>query len=183
MSSLNRVADTVYALKFLKLLTDDWEVQPAYKLGIIDKNGKRLKTPRTTEEKEAYTIFDRLIFNIKRLLPNGKFASYASALFLIREHTNMSHQELIDLFESVVEPTHEITEHFFVKDETLMPGKYKLKESVYLPDIDHIARAGTLISADTFMEAVDYIGEVPIFKVRHVPTNKSVYISPEDITR
>ncbi|MEK9769694.1 MAG: hypothetical protein VW683_12290, partial [Betaproteobacteria bacterium] len=75
MGLLLRGADTVYALRFLRLLTMPWEKTAAFKVGVIDENGNRIKKPETSEEKEAYTVFHRLVFNIRRLLakiPLGK---------------------------------------------------------------------------------------------------------------
>ena len=63
---LLRGADFFYAIRFLRLLTTKWEKTNAYKLGIVDKNGKVLKKPETSEEKGAYNVFHKLVYNIKR---------------------------------------------------------------------------------------------------------------------
>lgn len=82
--------DLILIYQFLKRLTTPFDKTEAFKLGLIDKNGKRIRSPETSEEEKAYGYFDRLVFNIKKLieqLPGGKsrLASYAAALFLIRE--------------------------------------------------------------------------------------------------
>ena len=105
MSILSRAADLGYAFRFLKLLTTPWNKLKAYELGIVDEKGKNLKKAKelkTPEEKSAYTIFHRLVFNIKRLLgkvPGGKstLASYAAALYLIKEHTGMSEEKIEEI--------------------------------------------------------------------------------------
>ena len=64
-------------------------------MGIIDENGKQLIKSRdfkTSKEKEAYSKFHMLVFNLKKLMekvPLGKttIARYAGALWLIKEHT------------------------------------------------------------------------------------------------
>jgi hypothetical protein len=69
----------------------EWE---AYKLGIIDERGnvlKKRKELRRQEEVRAFGVFDILVLNLKKLLeklPAGqtRLASYAAALWLIREH-------------------------------------------------------------------------------------------------
>ena len=77
---MGRAIDLFVTYRFLKILTTPFDKQDAYKLGIIDKDGNRvmgkpikgikvskpdpLKTP---EEKAAYTILHKLIFNIKKL--------------------------------------------------------------------------------------------------------------------
>ena len=88
MGVVSRTADLFYAFRFLKLLVTPWNKTGAYEQGIIDENGKNLKKAKeltTGQEKEVYTVFHRLVFNLKRLLmkvPFGKsrLASYAAAL-------------------------------------------------------------------------------------------------------
>ena len=83
-----------FIYKFLRILTTPWEKSEAFKLGIVDDNGKILKKKRalkTSEEKEAYTMMHRLVWKLKRLMekvPFGKsrLASYAAALWLIKEN-------------------------------------------------------------------------------------------------
>src|SRR6056300_208700 len=98
MSIITRGADLVYTFRFLRLLTTPFEKTKAFELGIIDKDGKRDKKGvpyiDTPEKKSAYTAFHRIVFNIKKLLakaPGGssKIASYAAALFLIKENYNV----------------------------------------------------------------------------------------------
>ena len=86
------VADTYMIYQVLKRLTTPFDETKAFELGIIDKNGKLLKKPKTSEDKNAYNYFDRFIFNLKRLLHRvglkSKFANYAAALFLLKEERN-----------------------------------------------------------------------------------------------
>lgn len=98
MALTNRLMDTVYAYNFLKILTTDWKDFPAYKLGIIDDNGTIIKPYRklsTAEEKSAYTMFDRLVWNLKKFiskLPGGKtkVGSYAAAFAFLKEELDKS---------------------------------------------------------------------------------------------
>ena len=86
--------DAFITFRFLKLLVTPFNKTEAFRLGIIDQRGKVLrkyKTLERTEERQAYTILHRLVFNVKKLIekvPGGKsrLASYAAALFLIKEH-------------------------------------------------------------------------------------------------
>jgi hypothetical protein len=84
------VVDIFMVYQFLKRLTTPFNQTDAYKLGLIDAEGKRIKKAETSEERKAVGYFDRLVFNLKRLLgkvPGGKtqLASYAAALLLLRE--------------------------------------------------------------------------------------------------
>ena len=96
------VIDTYITYKIISTLVKPWKEQDAYKLGIIDDKGKVLrkaKTLKTTEEKNAYTILIRFVFNLKRLLnqvPGGrsKFASYAAAaVLLLKEEDNLNEED------------------------------------------------------------------------------------------
>ena len=86
------VADTYLIYQVLKRLTTPFDETKAFELGLIDKDGKLLKKAKTKDEKNAYTYFDRFIFNLKRLLHRvglkSKFASYGAALFLLKEDRN-----------------------------------------------------------------------------------------------
>ena len=105
----SRAFDTFVTYKIISQLVSDWEDMPAFEHGIIDKKGKLLRkhsSLKTTEEKESYTLFTRLIFNLKRLiqkLPGGssKLASYAAGLFLIKEEIDV--ERLLNEGESYVE--------------------------------------------------------------------------------
>ena len=102
------VANLIFTYSFLKRLVTPFNETDAYKLGIIDERGKKIKSPKTTEELNSYSTFERLVFNIKKIierLPGGKskLASYAAALFLIKEHDNTkehySEKELVEALE------------------------------------------------------------------------------------
>lgn len=107
---MSSTVDLIFIYQFLKRLTTPFEKTEAYKLGIIDKKGKKIKDPETKEEEDSFGYFDRLVFNIKKLIegmPGGrsKLASYAAALFLIREGIDReySQQELIEGIEDAME--------------------------------------------------------------------------------
>jgi hypothetical protein len=113
-----RIIDTLIVFRILKLLTTPWEKQAAYKLGFIDKAGRRIKSiqdpddskkvianmPKTKEEKSSLTPLTRLVFNLKRIInkvPFGKtaFASYAVALALLKEETELDEDQMNELCE------------------------------------------------------------------------------------
>ena len=91
---MSRIVDNLIAYKVLKMLVTNFEDTEAFKLGIIDKNGKNLRksnTLQTSEERDAYTYLNRLVFNMKKILnrlPGGesKLKSLVAALFLVKEY-------------------------------------------------------------------------------------------------
>tara|TARA_R110000851_G_scaffold329701_1_gene501852 strand:- start:912 stop:1463 length:552 start_codon:yes stop_codon:yes gene_type:complete len=94
------IVDLFLVFQFIKRLSTPFSEWKAYKLGIIDENGKQLikRTKFTTrDQKDAFGIFDIMIMKLKRLLekvPGGKsrIGSYAAALYLIKEHDEIVNQ-------------------------------------------------------------------------------------------
>jgi len=195
VSILSRAADLGYAFRFLKLLTTPWEKLEAYKLGIVDKRGRNLKKAKelkTSEEKSAYTIFHRLVFNVKRLLqliPGGKtkIASYAAALFLIKEHTGMSEEKIEEIITKALDGNLEddITEsQWFIKNDRLNPGVYCLtKDVVSMNTGEAIAKKNSKVRVLEHTEPYSSFLGNNIYKVQHVLTKQELYISNEDIKR
>ena len=105
----SRAFDTFVTYRIISTLVTPWKEQAAFEHGIIDEKGKLLRksnTLKTSDEKKAYTLFHRLVFNLKRLiqkLPGGKsrLASYAAGLFLIKEEVDV--ERLLNEGESYVE--------------------------------------------------------------------------------
>ena len=95
MGVIKTIGNIYFVYQFLKKLVTPFKKTKAFELGIVDEKGKILKRRRdleTDDEKEAYTLSDTLIWNLKKLIgkiPGGKtrIASYAAALFLIKEQS------------------------------------------------------------------------------------------------
>lgn len=99
MSIASAAGNIYFVYQFLTKLVKPFNETDAFKLGIIDDKGKVLKKRsklKSKEEKDAYTLTDTMIFNLKKLLakvPGGrtKFASFAAALFLLKEDLQYRH--------------------------------------------------------------------------------------------
>jgi uncharacterized protein YxeA len=92
---LNSITDLYLTYTFLRKLTSSYDTWKAYKLGVIDKNGKILikKEDRDAWQKESLSNFDTMILNLRKILakmPGGSstFARYSAALFLLKESEN-----------------------------------------------------------------------------------------------
>jgi hypothetical protein len=125
--------DNLIAMRILYKLVTPFVDSDAYKLGIIDEKGKLLKKPSeftTSEEKDAYDMLDRLVFNLKRLLsklPGGdnKLKNLAAAYFLVKEHYDNEEvsddmlQEQLETFSNVwlVEETLEVMKFLELMEE------------------------------------------------------------------
>jgi len=77
MGIISRAADLYYTYKFLKTLVTDWEDMEAYKLGVIDDNGKFLLKGKqlSQDQKDSFTVFHRLVFNLKRIMQKVPFVN------------------------------------------------------------------------------------------------------------
>jgi len=92
------VMDLFMVYQFVKRLTTPWNETEAFKLGLIDEKGKKLKKAETTEEKKAIGYYDRLVYNLKRLLEkipgtSSRLSSFAAAAFLMKEHNEKEYTE------------------------------------------------------------------------------------------
>jgi len=193
MSLLSRGADTLYTFRFLKILVTKWTNMDAFKLGLIDENGKKIKKAQTPEEKTAYSMFHRLVFNIKRLLekvPFGKtkLASFATALFLIKEETGMSAagiEKLISKLDNVDTDIDLQESSWFINESgELLPGNYKLLKDVpFVATGEEYALKDSYIYVNENTASIDNIHGIPIFKVKHKLTNQFVVITTKDIIR
>lgn len=101
---MGRFVDSLITYRILQLLTTPFVNTPAYKLGIIDKNGKELKSMNqlnSVDERDAYTLLHRLVYRIKKIIEkipieNKRLLSLAAAYSLIRENYDKQ-QEPVDL--------------------------------------------------------------------------------------
>ena len=197
MAIVQRAVDIYYTFRFLRQLVTPWTETKAYQLGLIDENGKVVRKAVTPEEKDAYTLFFRLVYNIKRLLnkvPFGKtkLASYVAALWLIKENTKMSETAVFEGFKAYLdqeglELDNTLTESklWMTKDNNLLPGKYKLSEHVVSPVTGEIvAFKGSVILVNEASAVPQAMFEgINIYSVYHPSTKQKIYISLEDIYR
>ena len=193
MGLLKKAADTVYAFRFIRMLVLDWKDWDAYKMGIIDENGKRDKSVKidNLEKSSTWTPFIRLCANIKRLLskvPGGgsRLGSFAAALFLIKEKTGMTDKELKQICEKIgIEPLdflNENSEWFVLEDKQLSHGVYRLRDSKVLNStIEEMCNAKDQIRILEDCYPVGDVFGVDIYEATHMRTNQKVYVTIREI--
>ena len=199
---MGRAVDLFVTYRFLKLLTTPFNKTDAFKFGIIDKDGNRIKNEdgsvevlRTPDEKGAYTILHKLIFNIKKLFAKvpglrTKVGTYAAALFLLKD-TFKEHVEDPDVFEKefmkyLKEQGYElddsISEEVIGFGEILPKGKYVLVNDILNKEEEELsAKKGDEVVAYDDEAPIDTVLGVEIFPVVHVKTQEKIYVSLEDI--
>ena len=89
---MSRALDAVVGIRLLKLLSTPIQKSKAFQLGIIDADGKKLKNPSTTNERNAYTLLNRFVFKVQKSLTRSsdmnarRLLSFAAAMALLREY-------------------------------------------------------------------------------------------------
>ena len=192
--------DAFITFRFLKLLVTPFNKTEAFRLGIIDERGKVLrkyKTLERTEERQAYTILHRLVFNVKKLIekvPGGKsrLASYAAALFLIKEHVReyqdsdgqLLEKELYKYLKDndlIEEDDGEIKEEITFADK-LLKGQYKLIQDVGVDEDDKvIGKKGDIVNVYSDQAPQDTVMGQDVFEVIHDKTKDVLLVTIEDI--
>ncbi len=201
---MGRAIDLFVTYRFLKLLTTPFEKQDAFKLGIIDKDGNRIKKPNSTlpavdlataELKNSYTILHKLVFNIKKIFSKvpglrTKVGTYAAALFLLKDtfkesvdDPDMFEKEFINyLKENNIVLDDEISEEVIGFGEVLPKGNYVLVQDILNKEEEELsAKKGDKVIAFADEAPVDTVLGVDIFPVVHVKTQEKIYVSLEDI--
>ena len=190
----NRAVDLFVTYRFLKLLVTPFEKQEAYKLGIIDKKGKNLiksKDLETEEQRQAYTLLHRLVFNCKKImskipLVRTQIGTYAAALFLLKENYNIKgiDERTVTRYlmeNDLIDFSNTISEEVIGIGNMLPMGEYKLKDMVTADDDEVDAQKGDVVVALEDTPPTDRVLGVDIFPVIHQKSNKKIYVSLEDI--
>ena len=205
---MGRAIDLFVTYRFIKLLVTPFDKTEAYKLGIIDAQGNRVMPPpingirqtkpeplRTTEEKNAYTILHKLVFNIKKIFDKvpglrTRLGTYAAALFLLKDTFKESVDDP-DVFERefmkyLKEQGYEIDDTIMEEvvgfGEVLPKGEYTLVNDILNNEEEELtARAGDKVIAYDDEPPVDTVLGVEIFPIIHVKTQEKIYVSLEDI--
>ena len=204
---MGRAIDLFVTYRFIKLLVTPFNKSPAFKLGIIDKDGNRTKEEvegrlhpqptqlKTAEQKAAYTVLHKLVFNIKKIFGKvpglrTKLGTYAAALYLLKD-TFKEHIEDPDIFEKEFmkylkeegyEIDNTISEDVIGFGEVLPKGEYTLINDILNTEEEELnAKAGDKVAAFRDEAPIDTVLGVDIFPVVHLKTKEEIYVSLEDI--
>ena len=192
MSILKRGADMVYTFRFIRMLVMSWTSWDAYKQGLIDQNGKRLKDVKmeTDAQKASYTPFIRLAANVKRLLGKvpglgSSLGSFAAGLFLIKEKYGLNDDHLTKIIREVgIQPSDFLEENsqwFLLEDGTLSPGVYRMKHAkICNRTLDEIILPKDQVKVFNGIPIGDVFG-INVYEAKHMRTNQDLYITIGEI--
>jgi hypothetical protein len=173
----NNSLELFIAYQFITNLTTPFEKWDAYKLGIIDKKGNTIRSPKTQEEKNAFGRMTILARNIKRILaklPMGKskLASFAAALVLLKESKERT-EAIVSEIEKKFPRT--IDESYI---GNLDAGKYIVEQELFDGIEDSF---GMYIVSEDQKPAMNICGE-DFYKLKDVVSRKTIYL-PKTILR
>jgi hypothetical protein len=203
---MGRAIDLFVTYRFIKLLVTPFDKTPAFKLGIIDKDGARVMEKTVSrgmqptqligdEMRSAYTVLHKLVFNIKKIFGKvpglrTKLGTYAAALFLLKDtfkesvdDPDMFEKEFMKyLKEEGYEIDNTISEEVIGFGEVLPKGEYTLVNDILNTEEEELqAKAGDKVIAFDDESPIDTVLGVEIFPIIHVKTQEKIYISLEDI--
>ena len=186
---MGRGIDTVIVFRVLKLLTTPWKEQAAFEQGLIDEKGKRTKKkPNSSKEKDAYTFLHRLVFNLKRIMemiPFGKsrIASYAAALFLIKEHAGIKgtqlDKEVFKYLKETGQLEDEILEEFVPINKLQNERTYTLTRKMMIDEENYAERGDTIIQSGA--KPAGKIYGVSVFKMYNVDKEMMMHCTGHDL--
>jgi|TARA_Y100000296_G_scaffold21674_1_gene25681 hypothetical protein len=195
---MGRAIDLLITYRVIKLLVTPFEKTKAFKLGIIDKAGKVLRkarTLKTSEEKTAYTLLHRFVFNLKRmihLVPGGKskIGTYAAALVMLLREDRENYLNSNDIEKALYR--HLVENDLIKYDNKLREGlemdylpKGRFTVTDELRDLHNeiTADVGDLVSTKYDIKPSDKFFGVNIYELYNEDRNAKVVISEDNIER
>ena len=191
-----RAIDLLITYRIIKLLTTPFEKQEAYRLGIIDKNGKVLrktKQLKTGKERDAYTILHRFVFNLKRLInlvPGGKskLGTYAAALgLLLKENKDINEIEIEKVLYKHLSDNDLLVLDDDIKESTgfdyLPEGRYIITDRLTDLNDNTTADVGDIVYTTEDQKPFDNYFGVNLYNVINKDTNKQIIVSEDNVER
>jgi hypothetical protein len=133
---MSRIANNLIAYRVLSMMVTPFEETDAFKLGIIDKDGKNLRKAsslRNSQEKNAFSYLHRLVFNMKKIVNKvggeSRLKSMVAALWLIREYQE-SGSRTTSLMEDKYTKLMKILDNVTLVEEELAVKKFLEEEGI-----------------------------------------------------
>lgn len=173
------VLGSFIAIKFVQLYTKPFKDWPAYKMGLIDEKGAKIRDAETSDEEKEFVSWKNLIRKLKIILnkvPLGEFgrrlASFASAFWLLREEFNdkgYKGEEIINNLFDHIKSVHNLTLNENLSDEFILPGKYSIKDTC------------NLIIIKENLKPIGNVFGFNVYKVKDIISSEYCIITSEDL--
>ena len=122
-------------------------------------------------------------------VPGGgsRLASYAAALYLIKENYSISEKKLLkDLQEAGIDPTDLLAEEnnwFVHENNDLAKGLYKLKFEKIAHPIDIPIKPGDTVRVEEDIQPCGEMFGIHIYEATHVRSKQTVYVTSMELLR
>ena len=185
---MSRAIDLLITYRVIKMLVTPFEKTDAFRLGLIDEKGKKLRKAKSSEEKDVYTPFHRLVYNIKKLIPGGKIGSYASALFLIKEHGQLSDESVEKIMKELGLDSKEFmleeNKWFICEDRMLSPGMYRLRNDKMINStFEDIVKEKDKVRINEDSYPIGDVYGIDVYEGIHMNTNQKIYVSSMELIK
>ena len=106
---MSRFVDTVVAYRLLRMLATPIERSDAFKLGIVNNDGEKIKEPVSQQELNAYSLLQRFVFKVQRALTRSpdrnakRLLTFAAAMAILKEYTEDDEDNIDALLEVYME--------------------------------------------------------------------------------
>jgi len=131
---MSRFVDTVVAYRLLRLLATPIERSDAFKLGIIDKDGEKIKEPVSQQELNAYSLLQRFVFKVQRALTRSpdrnakRLLTFAAAMAILKEYTEDDEDNVEALLEVFMQDEDVIRQAKLLESSNLLSFKNFMDE-------------------------------------------------------
>lgn len=123
---MSRFVDTVVAYRLLRMLATPIERSDAFRLGLVDKDGKKIKEPLSQQELDAYSLLQRFIFKVQRALSRSsdsnarRLLTFAAAMAILKEYTEEDEDNVEALLEVYMQDEDVIKQAKLLEDYNLI---------------------------------------------------------------
>jgi len=132
---MSRTLDALIVYRILRLFATKIEDTDAFKLGIIDADGKKLRNPKTEEERNSWTLLTRFTIKVKKSLLKSpdhnarRLLTFAAAIAILREHGEDAENNL-DLLEIYMADEDVIKEARMLEENNMLSFRMFLTDEV-----------------------------------------------------
>lgn len=123
---MSRFVDTVVAYRLLRMLATPIERSDAFKLGIVNNDGEKIKEPVSQQELNAYSLLQRFVFKVQRALTRSpdrnakRLLTFAAAMAILKEYTEDDEDNIDALLEVYMEDEDVIEQAKLLEDYNLI---------------------------------------------------------------
>lgn len=131
---MSRFIDTVVAYRILRMLATPIERSDAFRLGIIDRDGKKIKDPVSQQELNAYSLLQRFVLKVQRALSRSpdrnskRLLTFAAAMAILKEYTEDDEDNVEALLEVFMQDEDVIRQAELLENSNLLSFKNFMHE-------------------------------------------------------